>query len=45
MRTLTSSLCALSLALFNLPAYYLSRALDRLGDEDALGWAVVARRE
>ncbi|HLA78487.1 MAG TPA: class I SAM-dependent methyltransferase [Vicinamibacteria bacterium] len=37
--------CALSLALFNLPAYYLSRALDRLGDEDALGWAVVARRE
>lgn len=36
--------CAVSLAPFNLPAYYLSRVLDRLSRQDVLGWAVVAHR-
>lgn len=36
--------CGVSLAAFNLPAYYLSRFLDRFWREDVLGWAVVARR-
>lgn len=32
------------LAGFNLPAFYASRALDRMWTRDVLGWAVMARR-
>ena len=37
-------ICAVCMAPFNLPSYYLSRGLDRLWSEDVLGWVMVARR-
>jgi SAM-dependent methyltransferase len=37
-------ICALAMALWNLPTFYVSRFLDRFWKDDVFGWAVLARR-